>query len=105
MIDGFETTNVWEAAVFTYLYGFECLTKIEDFENNGSRKRTTTYSLAVPSQDPLIIIADYGAGRLPLGDAKAFVAAFNNITSTQNSMRQRREASWCSKRWINGEVR
>jgi hypothetical protein len=99
----FETQSVWEAAVLVYLYGSECLAIIRD-EETESRKRVTTYSIAVPSEDVKIVLEDYLDGRLVLSDAQSFVGAFNSITQRQNAMRRRGESQYCSPEWINGKI-
>jgi hypothetical protein len=104
--DGFTTNSIWEAAVLVYLYGWDSLTQIEDEADGRSRKRMTTYSVAVPSEDAKLIITDYESeAGLPLASAKAFVHAFNLVSQAQKAMRQRGESSWCSSRWIAGKVR
>jgi hypothetical protein len=99
----FETSDVWTCIVLVYLYGIDSLAKIEDQELP-NRRRLTTYSLAVPSEDAKIVQQEYESGQLALSDAKAFVAAYRQINSTQRHMREHGESQWVSERWIRGEV-
>ena len=100
---GFKTFCVWQASVLTFLYGWDSLSTITDYETeDGSRKRTTEYFFAIPTEDAKIDIENYESGQLALADAKSFVHAFNCITQTQNSFRKRGQSSWASKRWIEG---
>jgi len=99
----FETSDVWTCSVLVYLYGIDSLAKIEDQELT-NRRRLTTHSLAVPSEDAKIVQQEYGSGQLALSDAKAFVAAYLQINSTQRRMRERGESQWVSERWVRGEV-
>jgi hypothetical protein len=98
----FETTDVWVASVFVYLYSWDCLGSIRD-EETDNRRRVTTYGLSVPSEDAKIVVEEYRTNRLALSSAKSFVEAFNCITGQQKKMRFRRETCWNSPRWVEGK--
>lgn len=96
----FVTSDIWLASVAVYLYGWESLASIEDI---GSEKRTTTYSLSVPSEDAKILTDEYYADKLALSSAKAFVAAYHRIVGAQRAMRNHGETTWIPRtKWERG---
>jgi hypothetical protein len=99
----FVTTDIWVASCLVYLYGKECLARIQD-EELGNRRYRTTYNLAVPSEDAQIVVGEYERSEFALSSAKHFVGAYQSITARQNAMRRRGENDWCSPDWIAGKV-
>jgi hypothetical protein len=102
----YETPNVFLAATLVYLYGKDCLARIKDTQHSETdRRRTTSYSLAVPVDEATIIASDYYADRDSLTILpRAFVGAYNSITQRQKDMRHRDEDEWNSPAWISGLV-
>jgi len=100
----FETNDIWFAACLVFTYGKESLAKITDTEISDSRRRLTTYALAVPSEDVKILREEYDTDQLALSSAKSFVGAYNSIIHRQRKMRERDETAWCSQDWVLGKV-
>ena len=98
MKDGFNTRDVFFAAVLKYL-GYPLL-RIEVLD-----QRTTEWGFDIASEDAAILREQYdSADGLALSSAKSFVRAYLDLVRQQKEMRRNGQVSWSSPAWINGQT-
>jgi len=102
----FSTQDIFIASLLAYLYGTDSLICIEDAEfSGGSRRGSTTYTLAVPQDEAAVIVKQYETDSEELNIMpRAYVGCYNSVVARQKQMRQKGHFFWNSPAWQRGEI-
>jgi hypothetical protein len=104
--DEYQTDDIFFAVALMFVYGEECLLKIStDPTVNRERKRSSVYTLNLPSCDAAILFDDFKSGNLAISDLLSYIRTYSFITRLLRNMRYRNEEEWCSPSWIAGRGR
>lgn len=107
MNDGYITTNEWFCAFLMYLFGEECLLRIE-IESDGSSQahgrnhRVKKFTCDVPSFDAKEYHEELKEGRLAISDLNAFASVYMRLNRILRDMTRSGETSYESPSWIAG---
>jgi len=102
--DGFTTNDIFFAATLMYLYGYECLRKVEKPEGRA------TFTLAVPSMGAKDLLSDYKAGQLAISDVLSLARNHGNILRILSDLKREAEGetTWEAPRtdewWANARA-